>query len=508
MAVRLSPFFSDSFGASQPTAQLPGGRSWVVTPFVNASTIFTDNSYTNRASGKQGEVIATVTPGISVAAESARIRGRAFYSPTFLGYLEQREQSRIDHRFLGDATIQLVPGSVFLDLRASAFVSPIASGFTSNDTATLPRRGVAQTYNFSVSPYFIHRFGTRAAVTGGYVFQYVERQGAAASIRPDGVPFYRPGNLISNSVFGAVRTGEDFGRFAAEFRVRGATFEGAGSLDGAHRASAILETRYALRRNLYAIVEGGYESIHYKSAPRIRIDEPVWGVGVRWDPSPNSMIIARYRRREGVNSPVLEARLALTARTTMFLRYDDGLATPLQRNADLLQTITVDENGLPVDRFSGAPQPDLGGSAVLGLQSGVFRIRRAQATIAHRRDRDSFSLNYRHEGRRLVANDPGVVAFGQTSNSFSLTYSRAVNPLTTFTAIAGYSLYESPGSRGQNGSWMLRASFRRIFSDTLSGAIEYQVTDRQTTLADSSVPISQTRSGLRNAIIVSLRKTF
>ncbi|WP_207537015.1 TIGR03016 family PEP-CTERM system-associated outer membrane protein [Sabulicella rubraurantiaca] len=508
MAVRLSPFFSDSLGTPNPPSQLPEGRSWVVRPFIDARALITDNSYTNTRSGKRGEVIATITPGVSASAETARIRGRAFYAPSFVGYLDQREQSRIDHRFLGDATIQLVPGSVFLDLRGYGTISPIASGFTNSDTANLPRRAVAQTYSFSVSPYLLHRFGTQAAVAAGYLFQYVERQGSQASIRPDGVPFYAPGNMISNTVFGTLRTGEDSGPLAAELRLRGTMFDGAGSLNGAHRASAVVEARYALRNNLFAIVEGGYESIHYSSAPPIRIDEPVWGVGVRWDPSPNSMIIARYRRREGVTTPTLEARIALTPRTTVFMRYDDGIATPLQRTADVLQTITVDENNQPVDRLSGAPQPDFAGATVLGLQSGVYRIRRGQASIIHRRDRDSFYFAFRHENRRVLANDPGLVAFGQTSNTFDLTYSRAVNPVTTFTAGASYSLYESPSTPGQNSSWLLRASFRRTFSETLSGTIEYQLSDRRTTLADSNVPISQTRRGLRNAIILSLRKTF
>ncbi|MBY0338169.1 MAG: TIGR03016 family PEP-CTERM system-associated outer membrane protein [Acetobacteraceae bacterium] len=506
--VRLGRFFDVPFDGARPANPGEAGpsRPYEIIPTLTARLFATDNAFPGSSRGR-ADFVTSIIPSLTVTADSARIVGRATYSPTAVFHANSSGQNRVDHRFLGAGTISIVPGSVFLDLRGTASVVPIGGGLTSDLPETFPRRDTAQNFVASASPYWIHRFGSLATSILGYSFTYATRQGDTARLSPGALPFFRPSEFTAHTGFAALRTGEDFGRLAVEARVRGTLFEGTGTLDNAHRALGIVETRYAVTRNVQVLAEGGYEDIAFNGTPRFRVSEPVWGVGVRLDPGPNTTIIARYRRRDGFNSPQLNARVGLGARTILFARYEDRLQTQLVQTADLLETVSFDELGNPVDSRTGAPVPEIGGSGLLTQQNGLFRTRRGDASLTYFLDRDTFTLTFRHEQRRVVALDPGTAAFSQESNSAGLIWTRALSDQTSASAQFQYGRFSTPGIARDSDGYTFRATLRHRFNETLVGSIQYQLTNRSTSLAPFATQLNPSGS-LQNALIATLTKRF
>lgn len=509
--VRLGGFFGFPYGGEDPVPL--GGtapaRSWTVVPSLGVQVMATDNVFPGSRS-KQSDVVTSLMPQLVLQADTARVQGRLSYAPTLRYYLSHSGEERIDHTFNGSALTTIVPGSVFLDLRGSAAVLPVSGGFADEDGSSLSRGNRSQTASFQATPYYIQRFGGLATSLVGYTYQYGTQSGRSASLTPGGQPFFTPQDFSSHTGFAAVRTGEDFGRLALEARVNGTTYDGSGVLDGAYRTRGVLETRYAFDRIITGILEGGYEDQKYGGVPPVRISGPVWAIGVQLTPGPDTLVTVRYRRQDGFDSPSVEARVALGARTVLFGGYSDRLSTTLQNNADLLSTTSVDALGNPIDTRTGAPTRDFANSTLMTAQSGLFRIKRGFAAVSQSWERDTLSLNLTREERVPVAVAVNTVAFQQETDSVGVSWARSLTPFTTFAASAQYGWIKSStsGTLGETegNTYTVRASLAHSFNPTLVGSLQYLLTNRSTEFTSTGAGFGN--DSVRNAVTATLRKTF
>jgi uncharacterized protein (PEP-CTERM system associated) len=506
--VRLGSFFGLPYGFPPPPGAAPPTRNWTITPSAAVDFYGTDsfNGGSGGSNRGQSELITTVTPGIFIGADTARLQGNISYLPALRYYANNPGQNRVDQNFNGTLLATLVPGSVFLDLRGSANVTPTGGGSTPQNEQNINQNNRTQNTTFSATPYIMQRFGGRATAMAGYTYQYANQSGTAQSLTPGGLPFFTPNETTSHTGFGAVRTGEDFGPLAVEGRVTGTTFQSNSVLDGAYRYLGIIEGRYAITRSVALLLEGGYERAFYDGIPPIEIDEPVWGVGVRLEPGPGSVIFARYLRRDGFNSLAFDGRLDVGDRTVLFANYSERLGTAGQRNADLLSSTSVDALGNVVDTQTGAPVIEPAGSAQLATQNGIFRNRNASASIAHFLTRDTFTLTGLWQKRTPVSLAPGTTAFEQESTSLILSWQRQLRPDTALSASGSVGRFESasPGTNGD--TYSFRITLQQNFSETLSGYVGYELTNQPTTLNTTS-PLAQS-STVQNAIVAGLRKSF
>jgi len=505
--VRLGGFFESPYGGPVPLGGTAPARSWIVQPSIGVSLLATDNAFQGSSGERQADLVTSISPGILVLGDTARLQTRFRYVPSLQLYASSPDQDRIDHRFNGSALATLLPGAVYLDLRASAAALPITGNRTAADEATLSRDDRAQTFNLSLSPYYIQRYGGLATSLVGYAFQYADQGGRAASLTPGGAPFFTPQDFLSHTGFASVRTGEDFGPLAVEARLTGTTYSGGGVLDGAHRALGIVETRYAFSRVIAGLVEVGYEDQAYGGVPPVRISEAVWGVGARVDLGPRSVVFARYQHRNGYDAPRIDARVGLGARTTLFASYSDELTTFARLGADLLTQTTVDRLGNPVDARTGAPGRDVSAGGLLSAQNGLFRSRRAILRLAQVWDRDAVSVDLSREERIPVAIQAGTIAFRQESLSVGASWSHALSLLTGFTASARYGRTRSDGAGPEGNTYAVRATLVHRFTETLTGSLQYLLTNRSTDLVAPG-DRQDRGSALQNALIATLRKSF
>lgn len=485
-----------------PAEPVASGRAWTVRPSLGGQGIFTDNALQSGRSSRS-DVIASFTPAVLIRADTTRVQGGFNYTPQAQLYADTPDQNRFDQRFNGGAIVALVPGTLYLDMRGSASTQTLSGGFAPELTPTIDRRNRVQVVNTQISPYITRRFGGFAETQVGYSFQYSTQERDAERLPiaglPGGIPFENQ-NFTAHEGYAVVRSGEDFGRLAFEGRLRGTTYTGTGVLANAHRAISVLEARYVVVRGFAALVEGGYETQDYTSLPDLKISEPVWSVGARFDPYPDSFVIARYGRRDGFISPSVEGSLAVGARLRVDGSYNDRLTTTALSAQDLLATTTVDALGNPIDSRTGASV--LVGDQFFGTQGGLIRTRRGTVSVTATWPRDRVTLALIHEQRRPVASAPGALAFAQRGTSVSLSWGHEITPRTSSVAAVQYGQFTTSifGS-GDTITGSLGLVHR--LTETLAGNLQYIVTDRSFDGLGTG-----TGNGLQNTVIAGLRKDF
>ena len=504
---RLGGFLEPLFGGAP--ANLSGAtpaRGYVISPSLTLQFLATDNSRLEDRR-RDSEFVTSIIPAISVTADSATLRGTFRYAPRINLYANGTEDNRVDQNFLGIGTLALVPDSVFVDLRALGTLQPVGSGVNDVNLATARREGFTQNYYFTVSPYAIQRWGSTATSVIGYRFAYSRRDGDNVTPFLGGPTVSSDDELTTHTGYAAIRTGEEFGRLVLEARAIATAYVGGGEVtDGAERALGVLEARYGITRTFAVLGEIGYEHLNFGGLPPYRVDGMVWAGGVRLDPSPNTTVIARYRRRDGFDSPAVEARIGIGQRTVLFGSYIEQVTTSLSQISDLLTTITVDEFGNPIG-LNGAPVPDFGSTGFLGQQNGLYRSRRGTASISHLLPRDTFTLQYVYDRRTPVSVAPGNLAFEQQSQSLSLLWRRAISPLTTGFGSVGYTWYESETFCAQSDTITARIGVVHSFSERLVGSLQYQFTGRLRTEAGTAGALAPDDT-TQNTVIASITTRF
>jgi uncharacterized protein (PEP-CTERM system associated) len=394
-----------------------------------------------------------------------------------------------------------------VDLRAFGTVTPITPGLNQANVATSRRGAFTQDYYASISPYAIQRWGSMATSIIGYRFAYSRSDGDTFQPVPGGPQASSDSDLVTNSGFAAIRTGEDFGRLALEARVSGTLYTGGGDVtDGAERALGLVEARYVIIPSVSALGEIGYEHLDFGGLTPYRVDGMVWGVGIRLDPSPDTTIIARYRRRDGFDAPAVEARVAFGQRTVLFASYMEQVTTSLAEVSDLLSAVTVDEFGNPIS-LSGAPVPELGGPNFLGQQNGLYRSRRGTVSLSHVLPRDTLTLQYAYDRRTPLSAAPGQLVYEQETQSISLLWRRDVGPVTTAFGSVGYNWYETDSVYADSETLTARVGVVHQLSERLVGSLQYQFTQR---LSDRSGAAAAFVAGdaTQNTVIASVTARF
>lgn len=503
-------------------------RRFRVTPSIGVDLIGTDN-VNGSTRNRKADLITQISPGILLSADTPRLSAVVNYSPSALFFASDSTANRINHSGSGQALLTVIPDHFFVDVRGFASFQPLLGGQSPQANAVSSNTNQVQSSSFAVSPYYIQRFGTLATARVGYTLQQVNQSltnnfdGQATGDRALAARSgFQNSDFTAHQIYGVVRTGPDFGRLALEGTVDSTNYVGNGVLDGAYRRSASLETRYAIVRGVFLLLEGGYEQLRYSGTPGYRVSGPIYSIGARWDISPDSFIVARYGRREGFNSAFLNASVAVGVRTRVTARYDERLGTSASRTADLLSTTTLDELGNPIDFASGAPSAVSGGSSFLGVQSNLLRFKNGSVYVSQSWLRDTFSLGLTYQNQSVVSAVAGLNAYSQTSYGASAIWSRSLSERTIGTASIQYSRYSGSGVLG--GGAFLNTGTSTLFNNSAVGAVgrgdiatvalnfQHQLRERLsgTFQVATSLRTNDQTSGtvVQNIVLVGLRQTF
>ena len=486
---------STPFGIAVPPAAATAGRKYVLAPSLGFNLLATDN-INQTGTNRRSEFGTIITPGLFASTDTLALRGTLTYAPIIQFYFPDSDQNRVDHRLNGQAVAALLPETLFLDMRATASTFAPSGTFGASGTAPVTTRGdSAQTYSGQISPYLVHRFGGLATVSLGYAFLFGSQTGSASSLPGQSQPFFQPQSYTAQQGYLVARTGEDFGRFALEARASGIAYTGTSIYDGAHRSIGTVEARYAVLRNLAVLAEIGYQDEEFATTPRFSYVGPVWSAGLRFAPTPDTYVIAKYGERSGYPAVYVNAVVPFGTRTTFYANYLEALSTALIRTQDLLATTTLDRLGNPVDQTTGAPVNY--GDSFLATQTGLFRSRRFNAVVGQSWPRDFVTLGFSYQQQIPVASAQGTQIFGQRGPSVSAGWSHQVSPRTQ---VAGYLQYgrtftDFPG--GDGFVFTTQATLRYQFTERLFGTALYRLTNRSS--------YDTTSNSLQNLVLVGLQ---
>ncbi len=488
------------YSAAAPPADALA-RGWRLTPSLGIQGQANDN-VNQTPSNRRSELIGSVTPGLLIEVDTSRLRGTVNLAPTAQVYGSDSSQNRIDRIFNGQLLATLVPDAVFLDMRGAAGVQAAGGGFAPAGDAVVNRTNQVQTTSVQISPYYVYRFASAATVQVGYAYQQVTQNiggDGSGGLTPTGQAFFTNQDFTGNEFYAVARTGEDFGRFAMEGRAVWTDYSGSGVFDGAYRRIATVEGRYAITREVAALLEGGYQSLNYAGTPGFTVDEPVWSVGTQITLSEQSRIILKYGHRDGADSAFVQAVVALGGRTTLFANYSETVSTAGQAALDLLSTTTLDELGNPIDSATGAPVAQPFNNSLTGVQSGLMRVRGGSVTISQAWPRDTVSFTVTRQEMTPISSAPGTISSGQTNTYGVLTWSHNLTDRTsTVVSVQGGS-YETPAV-GSGNLFSGSVSLVHQLTPTLNGLLQ-----ARTTIRDDD---SASGRATQNVLLVGLRKTF
>ncbi len=463
--------------AGEPT------RAVNIQPSVAVDLIYNDNIDAT-ARNKRDDLIVRITPAVLINLDSTRFQGTFSYAPQVEIYTQNSGENRVNQRFNAQGLATVVPGLFFVDARGSANVQTLSGGGGLDEDTSSSRDNLVQTYSFSVSPFAVYRFGSTATARAGYVMTYVNQDKVDSNstdpfsqLPPDQRQFsFTPSEYTSHQFYGVVRTGEDFGKFAAQGTLSGTTFDGGGLYDGAYRNIALLETRYAVTPTIAPLAELGYETQRFNTVPTTDISGIVWALGVRLTPTPESVIIAKYGRRDGFNSFYLNGTMTVGARTRLFANYSERLTTSALEAGDLLSSTTLDPLGNPVDAMTGQPVVPSFANSTLGIQSGLARVKTGSVSASQSWLRDTFSLTLSHTERVPVADAPGTVTpgFRQESWSIGLSWNHDLSERARLTSFGSYSRTSSDTADDGN-TYTAGTALTYLLSPTLVGSLSYRL---------------------------------
>ena len=526
--------------------------AWIISPSIGVDVGVTDNALATERN-QRADLFTLITPSLSVSGDTPRVQVNATYSPQATIYARTGGQTRVDQFGNGAALISVAPGTLFLDLRGSITQQSRVGGLggynngNGGDTA-LNRNDAVQSITVSITPYAEHRFSGWGTGRVGYSFlrtlqdannqtnynqftgqtqlqQAFNTSGGNQGFGNQGIGSQGiTGNLTTQRERASFITGENLGRFNVITAAEAVQYSGAGAYHNAYRNQLTLDGGYAVSRTVTVIAGTGYQDIRFTGTPGFRLSEPIWSVGVRLTPNPDSSITIGYGRKDGANSLFLDATTAPTARTRLYSRYSEGLSTDAESQQDLLQSTTIGSTGLLTDTATGAPVSSSG--AQFGTQNGLYRLRRFSISGSLLLNRDSFSVSISNEDRSnlsAVTFGPGangqllpVLPAGSSSNGTfgTVSWQHELTPVMTLSTSAGYGVteYSNLGLGGGNGggnrqtSLSGQAALSYQFTETLSGSARYLYTER-----NSNQP--QTLFGsqgnlVQNTLLVGLRKSF
>lgn len=488
-----------------PTGPAPPGappQMWSFQPSLELQLVATDN-IRNSVRNREADLYTVIRPRLVLAADSPRLVGALSYAPSLRLHASSSDQNRLDHSLGAQGTATLVEDLLFVEATAVSDVRSVFGSFGSfgslgNDD--FDRRNRVQSTSYRISPYLLQRFGGFATGRLGYAFAQGNQAGNNAALPGQAQPFFTSQDLISHEIYGQLSSGENWDRLGWELRSSFRDYDGSGIYDGAHRNIHTLAARYQLTREVALTGEAGWQDEKYAGTRPFSIEEPIWSLGLRLTPDPDSFLSIRYGRRDGFNSWAVDGAMMIGVRTRLALSYSEEISAPFSRGAAGLDPgLRVDQFGNIVDAVTGLPV-SLTDPRLLATQSGVFRVRRAVAAASQAWTRDTFTLALIREERTPVTSEVGISTFAQDTRAVTLGWTRELEPGLSFTAAGRVGITQTQG-RGDETFYSVQAGLAQAFSPSLAGTLQYQFTTRDTDGASGG-------RATQNMVIVTLRQLF
>ncbi len=370
--------------------------AWQLVPRFSSEETYTDNVRQTK-NDRDGDFITTVSPGVSVRGESARLETNIDYNWRQQLYADETSFDRNNHQLQADIAATGVENWLYFDLNSRISQQ-------SSDTRrfqSLNNRGrnnqLSDVTSLDLAPRIEHSFGSLGEMRLGYAHQIVNRSRAGGDPNSDFGPGFNiaNGSSIEDGVNLNLESGSITGRMPVQIQAEARDLKFESGRDRKFR-SVQSNISYVVDRQFKLKGTSGYDSNTYNSRQG-QASGLFWTAGGAWTPSSRTSIDFDWGHRYFGRTIDVKARH--THRRWLFdFSYGTRLRTANQFERGLILVPLTDADGLPVF------DPVTSGEILVPVDSpnatdDVFVETRTSGGLVYTLRRGSLSLRY-FESRR------------------------------------------------------------------------------------------------------------
>jgi uncharacterized protein (PEP-CTERM system associated) len=250
---------------------------WKFTAGVGATETYTDNVALGASGRKQGDFITGITPSFGAKKDGARLKVDAQYSMQNLFYAQDSARNALYHHLNAHALAELYEREVFLDAAATVSqtaISPLGASGADNLNAT---NNIANVRTFSLSPYWVHRFGSSATLNVRNTVSSVSNDTSTIS------------NSTNNTFIAGLASGSAFGRisWSLDLSQQNAVYQDRSNVKLANTSASL---GYLLSSRLRLTGTVGNESNQFSTSTGQTPGGVFWNTTASWSPSVRTSI--------------------------------------------------------------------------------------------------------------------------------------------------------------------------------------------------------------------------
>jgi hypothetical protein len=514
-----STLYSHAMAQSAPNAP-----PWSLTANLGIDEIATDN-VEDTAQGRTADLGSLFSAGIVGTADSTRLSG--IISATGV-YRRDTSDAALDG-FSGygyaNGRATIIPDTLYLSINGLMDDLSREGGGLQNALAQMAT--TTKTYSVSASPYLYTQAGDFAVNVLRYQIGQVWFDDNTGAIQTPGVDI----GPITPSTDQNAR--EDF-RMAGTLLPRLSSDVSLSRMENDSGAlgsgdytnlDGELINEYEVTRYASAIFGAGYEQLRDNDFPQIDGEDPIWDIGTRLRPNPDSYVLLTYGRHNLKSDFAGELWWQLTDLSNVYAAYTDSISNSQQAvtGNDSVSQVgpdgaaagvnfnqstligTLDDpvlNAGPGEQAGGSPLgvPLTDINNALPLQNGLFRNKSFRSTARTTIDDNPLSLTIYYLQSTQLTPIGGVFndQVGQTETSAGgiLSWSRPFTPDLSGLMSAGY----NHSNQGDAGIYNGTLGLTKILSQSLSIILRYDLIYRDAHPSTSGY--------VQNVITIGLHKTF
>jgi uncharacterized protein (PEP-CTERM system associated) len=495
--------------------------AWLLTPSIQFGEAFNDNVNLAPKGSRIADFITTITPGLTLAGQSARVTLNVTYDPQELIFARSSPNTVLQQRLAGTGRAELWRQTLYVEGAASISQAYARSTGAVAPTTLTNNNNLQTVYTETASPYVLQHLGSYADSESRYRFTSTSTSatngGGGSGIAPE----------ITHELRQTLLGGEFFGRLGwqslADYtrlergQATGDPFSGTTGKDELLRT----DLKYPVYQALSAIGGIGYERI---TDPTL-VTQPkgvIWDVGLTYQP--NQLVAATLTYGERFDRTDIEfnatynldPQLSLSAIYTQTIQTGQSLLAASQTpsgagtTTGTTTTGTTTPGGLTVPGPLG-PNPTTGGatgtSPSFGLSSGAFLAKTAEVAATLTKERNTYNATLYET--KISGNT--VVSTNTSTSAATVTAQRVFGGFFNWGHLLRPDLTANTGA-GYYRTLFLDGTGRRDKVYTLSVGLTYNLS--RTATATLSLSRSDQRSNitsdtlLDDIIMATIQKQF
>jgi polysaccharide export outer membrane protein len=512
----------DLIGEGDPTANIemrPGDivmipegfltGEWTAAGSVGFQTSYTDNFNLSPDGQKDPALLFTVTPGVALRGQSARVNAALSASAALQYRTLSRSEANVSPSLSATSNSELVREHLFLDANASIAQQPLSTNQSQSESGD--DSGLSTVSTALVSPYLLNRLGSFANVetrlTSAVTLETNGDDNGGGSNSNSGNND-QLSNAVTNVFSIGLGSGRDFTRFlwTNRYYVGRQTRFGDSDVDG---AGGVFSPEYVVKPGFSVLGDFGYEVLDDGDTT---LSGPTVRGGFDWRASPTFSLRAIYGLELENETGEVNLRYDIGPRTTLVGSATRAVETGQQSLLVTTESLGVNPaTGAFVDRRTGlafTPTPQ-----AVSVDDNLSLTTGGSLNLSHNSGVNTFSISVFVTFQEDLDNNNDQGNGGDEKNyGANASWSRQLDQKTGLTLSAGYSGGDNGNSGNRNNSnngnrsgdkfdrYSFSIALNRTLYESLQGFIRYGF---QTQTSDN-----RDDEFTENAVIVGLTYDF